>query len=181
MGSGCIDPHFLDLDTSWRWVDSFTPLPLYPRRKSPRYPFDRSLGGPHSWSGRRGEEKILDPTGTQTQTPWPSSLYPVAIPTALSRLPMYTDILPSRQCQQSVLNTVSFKTGINAHVFRALNTLQKMSGRDQYCWIMFDEILERTYISIRSLIALRVFRIVKSGQDTQHCKSCSSFNDLWPT
>jgi hypothetical protein len=25
---------------------------------------DRRLGGPHSRSGRRGEEKILDPTGT---------------------------------------------------------------------------------------------------------------------
>jgi hypothetical protein len=40
---------------------SFTPLPLYPRAKSPRYPFDRRLGGPQSRSGRRGEEKILDP------------------------------------------------------------------------------------------------------------------------
>jgi hypothetical protein len=27
-GSGCIDPHFLDLGTSWRWVVSFTPRPL---------------------------------------------------------------------------------------------------------------------------------------------------------
>jgi hypothetical protein len=34
MGSGCIDPHFLDLGTSWRWVVSFTPRPLYPRGKS---------------------------------------------------------------------------------------------------------------------------------------------------
>jgi hypothetical protein len=24
-GSGCVDPHFLDLGTSWRWVVSFTP------------------------------------------------------------------------------------------------------------------------------------------------------------
>jgi hypothetical protein len=29
MGSGCIDPHFLDLGASWRWVVSFTPRPLY--------------------------------------------------------------------------------------------------------------------------------------------------------
>jgi hypothetical protein len=29
-GNGCIDPHLLDLGTSWRWVVSFTPLPLYP-------------------------------------------------------------------------------------------------------------------------------------------------------
>jgi hypothetical protein len=34
-GSGCIDPHFLDLGTSWRWVVTFTPQLLYPRRKSP--------------------------------------------------------------------------------------------------------------------------------------------------
>jgi hypothetical protein len=34
-GSGCIYPHFLDLDTSWRWVVSFTPLPLYPRERAP--------------------------------------------------------------------------------------------------------------------------------------------------
>jgi hypothetical protein len=30
-----IDPRSLDLGTSWRWVDSFTPRPLYPRRKGP--------------------------------------------------------------------------------------------------------------------------------------------------
>jgi hypothetical protein len=42
---------------------SFTPRPLYPR-----YPLD-GLGGPQSRSGRRGEEKILDPTGTRLPTP----------------------------------------------------------------------------------------------------------------
>jgi hypothetical protein len=65
---GCIDPRFLDLGTSWRWVVSFTPLPLYPR-----YPLDRRLGGPQSQSGWRGEEKILYPTGTRTPTPSSSS------------------------------------------------------------------------------------------------------------
>jgi hypothetical protein len=48
---------------------SFTSLPLYPRGKSPRYPLVRRMGEPHSRSGRRGEEKILDPTGTRTPTP----------------------------------------------------------------------------------------------------------------
>jgi hypothetical protein len=43
---------------------SFTPQPLYLRGKSPRYPLDRGLGGPQIRSGRFGEEKILDPTGT---------------------------------------------------------------------------------------------------------------------
>jgi hypothetical protein len=60
-GSGCIDPHFLHLGTSWRWVVNFTHRPLYPRRKSPRYPLERRFGGPQSRSGRSGEEKILDP------------------------------------------------------------------------------------------------------------------------
>jgi hypothetical protein len=32
--SGCIDPRLLELDTGWRWVVSFTPLPHYPRGKS---------------------------------------------------------------------------------------------------------------------------------------------------
>jgi hypothetical protein len=37
-----------------------------PQGKNLRYPLDRRLGGPQNWSGRRGEEKILGPTGTQT-------------------------------------------------------------------------------------------------------------------
>jgi hypothetical protein len=50
------------------------------------YPLDRSLGGPQSRSGRRGNEKILDPTGTWTATPRSCSPYPVSVPTALSWL-----------------------------------------------------------------------------------------------
>jgi hypothetical protein len=88
-GSGCIDPHFLDLGTTWRRVVNFGPRPLYPRGKSPRYPLDRRLGGPQSRSGRFGEEKILDPIGTRTRTPRSSSPQLVAIPTTLSRL-LYT-------------------------------------------------------------------------------------------
>jgi hypothetical protein len=57
----CIDPHFLHLCTSLRWVVSFMPWPLYPR-----YPLYRRLGGPQSRSGRHGELKILDPTRTRT-------------------------------------------------------------------------------------------------------------------
>jgi hypothetical protein len=40
---------------------------------SPWYPLDRRLGGPQSQSGRRGEEGILDPTGTRTPTSQSSS------------------------------------------------------------------------------------------------------------
>jgi hypothetical protein len=59
-GNGCIDPHFLYLGTSCRWVVSFTPRPLYPRRRSP---LNRRLGGPKvdltTWRG-----KNFCPTGT---------------------------------------------------------------------------------------------------------------------
>jgi hypothetical protein len=68
-GSRHIDPHFLDFGTSWRWLVSFKPLLLYLRRKSPRYPFDRRLGGHQSRSGQFGERKILDPTGTLNSEP----------------------------------------------------------------------------------------------------------------
>jgi hypothetical protein len=64
--------------------DRFTP------GKSPRYPLDRSLGGPQSQSGQHGEEKILDPTGTRTPTSVVQPVlglyteYAIPAPTALS-------------------------------------------------------------------------------------------------
>jgi hypothetical protein len=45
----------------------------FTRGKNHRYPLDRRMGGPQSRSGRRGEQKILAPTGTRTPTPLPSS------------------------------------------------------------------------------------------------------------
>jgi hypothetical protein len=86
LGSGCIDPRILDLGTSWRWGISFRPQPHYPRGKSLRYPLDRRLGKSQNRYGRREEEKILVPTGTQTPNPRPCSPYQVGIATALSRL-----------------------------------------------------------------------------------------------
>jgi hypothetical protein len=53
----------------------FTPL-----GKSPWHPLERRMGGLQSWSGRCRETKMLHPTGTQTQTPQLSGLYPAAIP-----------------------------------------------------------------------------------------------------
>lgn len=38
-GSKGVSPLIVNVGTSWRWVISFTPLPPYPREKSPRYPF----------------------------------------------------------------------------------------------------------------------------------------------
>jgi hypothetical protein len=49
------DPCFLDLNTSWRWVASFTPLLLYLWVKIPRYPLDKRLVGLQGWFGPYGE------------------------------------------------------------------------------------------------------------------------------
>jgi len=45
LGCGAIAPHVLDLVARWWCVVSFTHRPLYPRAKSFRYPFDRSVVG----------------------------------------------------------------------------------------------------------------------------------------
>jgi hypothetical protein len=70
-GSGCRDPYFFDLGTSWILVVRFMPRSLYPRGKSPGIYW---IGG---WVGPRArmddvEKKIL-PTGTQTPTSRSSS------------------------------------------------------------------------------------------------------------
>jgi hypothetical protein len=83
-GSGCIDPHFLDLGTSQLHVPA-----ALPPGKSSWYPLYRRLGGPQSRSGRYGEMKILAPIGTRTPTSWSPSPLAVAIPTMLFRLHAY--------------------------------------------------------------------------------------------
>jgi hypothetical protein len=56
-GSAVIAPSILDLGTRWKWVVSFTPLPLYPQGRNPWHPLNRRLGGPRSRSGYGVEEK----------------------------------------------------------------------------------------------------------------------------
>jgi hypothetical protein len=68
-----------------------TPLPLYPSGKSHRYLFDRRLGWPQSRSGRRGKEKILDPTGTVVQ-PAASRFSDYAVPGSAVPLSSETDL-----------------------------------------------------------------------------------------
>jgi hypothetical protein len=77
----------LDLGTRWGRVVSFTPRPLYPRGKSPRYPSDRRLGGPQSRSGRYGEDKNFATAGNRTP-----AIQPVTIPTELCWLYMILHI-----------------------------------------------------------------------------------------
>jgi hypothetical protein len=67
-----IDPRLLDLNTSWSWVVSFTPLPLNPRGKRPRYPSNKTLGG-------RGGEVVkalcYKPDGSGFETPWGTRIF----------------------------------------------------------------------------------------------------------
>jgi hypothetical protein len=65
MGSGCKDPNFLDLGTSWRWVVSFSPLPLFPRGKSPRYPLERIWVDPRAGLDDGEKRKFLTLPGLE--------------------------------------------------------------------------------------------------------------------
>jgi hypothetical protein len=70
--------------------------------------------------------------------------------------------LPSGRTLQSLLNTVHFRAGINTHVFYALrHSLQKMSEKDRYCCLLFDEMSIRENGLIRNLIALQDIRILE--------------------
>jgi hypothetical protein len=75
-GSGCMHPRFLDLGTSLTRMVSFTPGPLYPRGKSPRYPLQRRLGRPKNWPGQRGESSCHY---------WDSNSEPYAVQPVASR------------------------------------------------------------------------------------------------
>jgi hypothetical protein len=53
----------------WQVSGQLHGLVALPQGNSPpNYQLDRMLGGPQNWSGRRGEDKNLASTGTQTPT-----------------------------------------------------------------------------------------------------------------
>jgi len=58
LGSGGTAPRIINLGTRWRCVVSFTPRPLYPRRKNPRYTLYGKLGRPQRQSGNTGISKL---------------------------------------------------------------------------------------------------------------------------
>jgi hypothetical protein len=77
QGSGCIDPHILNLGTRWRSVASFKPRPLYPREKGSQSSVNRKLGEQQSRSKCGGREKIKRVNGPKNmpQDPmWSGSL-----------------------------------------------------------------------------------------------------------
>jgi hypothetical protein len=71
----------LYLSAKWRWVVSFTPRRALPQGKELWYPLGMRLSGTQSRSGRCTEEKNLASAGIRTPA--------VAIPTELSRLPLF--------------------------------------------------------------------------------------------
>lgn len=64
----CAVPRFFDIASTWKWVVSFTPLWLYPR-KQPLVPTGRRMAGPHNRYGKQSERKHFVSTGTRTTTP----------------------------------------------------------------------------------------------------------------
>jgi hypothetical protein len=70
MGSGCIDPHFLDLGTSGELLAS-RPGRFTPGEIAPGTHWIEGWRDPRA--GLDDVEKILDPTGTRNPTPRSSS------------------------------------------------------------------------------------------------------------
>jgi hypothetical protein len=56
-GCGVKAPHIINLSTTWRWMVSFMPQPLYSRVKSPQYSMDRRVVGLQSWIGHDSEKR----------------------------------------------------------------------------------------------------------------------------
>jgi hypothetical protein len=121
-----MDPHFLTWAlTSWRWVVSFTSRPLYHRRKSPRYPLDRMLGGPQSRSGRRGENF------------WPyrdSNSDPLVVQLVASR---YTDYAGSKKCTWNWTRWPSLKLPLRGSI-RSWEADNSMHAPDIGCGLWTD-------------------------------------------
>jgi len=55
--------------TGWRWIDSFTPRPLYAEGKSSRYPLDRRLCEPSETILTLAGRQIFAPAANRTQNP----------------------------------------------------------------------------------------------------------------
>jgi hypothetical protein len=89
MGEWIYRSTIIDLVTGWRWVVSFTSLPLCPRGNSARYPLERAMGGPKSRSGHNGEEKISCPCQESKldRPAYSPSLYRLSYSGSVTRLP----------------------------------------------------------------------------------------------
>jgi hypothetical protein len=73
-----------ELSTWRRRMVSFTPLLLYPQRKSPPYTLHRSLGRPQCRTGRCGEKNLLTLPAVEPQFLCHPAHSPVAVQTELT-------------------------------------------------------------------------------------------------
>jgi hypothetical protein len=85
-GSGYIDPHFLDLGISWRWVARFTPLALTLGERATDTHWIGGWIGPRAGLDDTKQRNFLTLPELGTLTPRSSGPSPIAIPTTLSRL-----------------------------------------------------------------------------------------------
>jgi hypothetical protein len=93
MGEYMYSSTTLNLSTRWRFVVSFTSLPLYPRRKIPRYPLNRRLVGPKAGLDAVEMRQISCPyREANVGGPTPRL---VTIPTERSRIILYVILLQS--------------------------------------------------------------------------------------
>jgi hypothetical protein len=143
---------FLDLGTTWRWVVNFTPRPLYPRGKSPRYPLDRRLGGTQSRSGRFGEQNILWPC--QDSNSDPSIVQPVA--------GSYTDwAIPAPLCITTmreycfVIEMTQFSEEVNiSHSYSSVSLVLSLAccPKIYHLFFVLAVIFDYTYNGIKFII-----------------------------
>jgi len=93
LGGRVIALRILYVGTRRRWGVSFTPRPLYPRRKSPRYRLNRRLGGPQCRSRRGGEEKKFPAlAGNRTPSSPSPSPQPATTPTEMNHREMEWEV-----------------------------------------------------------------------------------------
>jgi hypothetical protein len=101
-GSGGIAPRILELDTRWRWVVSFTPRPLYPRKRAPDTYWIGSWVGPRAGLDAVVKRKVPSPWTPDHPARSPV-LYHWAIPAPIRK--GYMDII-RKKARDNMDNTM---------------------------------------------------------------------------
>jgi hypothetical protein len=134
----------LDLGTRWRWVISFTPLPLYPWGKKLPEAIRQEAGlAPH---GRYGEEKNLVPAGNWTPvrryTDWAiPALVTIAMPVENSAESLLLCCLKNRlyclHVEYALIITQSFKRQYKGMQIQSGRTYFELAEADflQHMWL----------------------------------------------
>jgi hypothetical protein len=139
----------LDLNTGWRWVVSFTSLPLYPR-----VPLDKRMGGPQRRCGRCGEEKNLGLPGIEPGTMWKTFSSKILAGHEMQYVHLntvYTHALHMCHMGGSCVHTTASRGNIGcpfSHALEELHTLR--SGCSCFYTYMRDEVHKWWLLSFQS-------------------------------